>query len=167
MSDGAEDIDNERRWSAASSASAWSESEDPIWSQRSSFNASEPEPASPGTPPPMGPWGERNARLRQTAQRAVANRWFDRVILLFIMINCVFLCMDDIYLVYGSELWQVLPPLPPPTPPGSPGPRAARNGLMHPGGGAGGADAPVRAEAREQPAEQAGGEHPQRLRPCR
>ena len=100
-----------RRWSAASTAcSECSESE---WSPRPSISVAV-EPETPSV----------SMRCREWARRVVANRWFDRVILLFILINCVFLCMDDIYLVYGSELWQAIQPPPPsPFPPPRPTPR--------------------------------------------
>ena len=47
-------------------------------------------------------------RRWSTAARSMINHaWFDRVILMFIIANCVFLCMDDVHVVYGSEYWQV------------------------------------------------------------
>ena len=47
-------------------------------------------------------------RCRATATETISHPWFDRVILLFILANCVFLCMDDVNLKYGSDYWQVL-----------------------------------------------------------
>ena len=37
----------------------------------------------------------------------VARSWFDRIVLFFILTNCVFLAMDDVYVEPGSDRWQM------------------------------------------------------------
>ena len=56
----------------------------------------------------VSPLQRFSRRASEHAKRLVEWAGFDRIILIFIVANSVFLCMDDIDVVYGSSMWVLL-----------------------------------------------------------
>ena len=52
--------------------------------------------------------GDCNLWCSAEAKRFIIHAWFDRAILFFIIVNCIFLCMDDVTVEYGTDFWQML-----------------------------------------------------------